>query len=289
MPETYRCDPTLNDSQVLDFCIHGFLKLDGVVPADVNARAMAYADEHPTLRPDGLLSEPWFVDGVILNPAAVGAVRSILGNDLVLPYKMTNHRNQNPSEGQKWHIDGGAIYGPAVHFLQVFYYPQATVPEDGPTEVLPGSHFLSSDQRLMAHYGNIRGAVLTTAPAGSIFLTNYSIWHRKSPGTSTGLRNLFKYNYWRTREPTRDWIHEPGFDPATADYGIEATKWWFAFRQQFRDHRDAAEMFFWLSGRHAEYQFMGGQGWPAPTPGRGMKRLGYPGDIVDKRSLQPAE
>ena len=289
MHETYRCDPTLNDSQVIDFCIHGFLKLDGVVSDEVNARAMAYADENPSLNPDEILDEPWFRENVILNPEAIGAVRSILGNDVVLPYKMTNHRNQNPSEGQKWHVDGGAIYGPAVHFLQVFYYPQATVPEDGPTEVLPGSHFLSSDQRLMGHYGNIRGSVLTTAPAGTIFLTNYSIWHRKTPGTSTTLRNLFKYNYWRTREPTCDWIHEPGFDPATANYGIDVSKWWFAFRQQFRDHRDAAEMFFWLSGRHAEYQFMGGQGWPAPAIRRDMQRLGYPGDIVDKRSLQPAE
>ena len=43
--------------------------------------------------------------------------------------------------------------------------------ELGPTEVVPGSHFLVHLQRWMGHYTGIKGAVSTAAPAGSIFLT----------------------------------------------------------------------------------------------------------------------
>jgi len=82
----------------------------------------------------------------------------------------------------------------------VFYYPQDVPPEMGPTELLPGSHFLYQREKHMAHYDAIKGSVLTAAPAGSIFLTSYNIWHRRGARTEpTSIRNLLKYNYWRTR------------------------------------------------------------------------------------------
>ena len=33
---TYDCKPTLTDSEILEFCKAGFIKLDGVVPKWVN-------------------------------------------------------------------------------------------------------------------------------------------------------------------------------------------------------------------------------------------------------------
>jgi hypothetical protein len=68
----------------------------------------------------------------------------------------------------------------------------------------------------MAQYGQIRGTYYAAAPAGSVFLTVYSVWHRRSASTASGLRNLLKYNYWRTSPPQRSWLEEPGFDPKTA-------------------------------------------------------------------------
>jgi hypothetical protein len=69
---------------------------------------------------------------------------------------------------------------------------------------------------------------------------------------------LLKYNYWRTESPRRDWIREPDFDIATANYQLEGP----TFREQFRDCNDAAEMFFWLLGRSDSFELVGGQGWP---------------------------
>ena len=117
--------------------------------------------------------------------------------------------------------------------------------EMGPTELLPGTHFLYSSQPFMGHYGGVRGSFHAVLPAGSIFLTVYSIWHRRSASTATGVRNNLKYNYWRTESPRGDWLHDPDFDVTRADYNLQGV----TFRTQFR-------------GQHDEFRPKGGQGWP---------------------------
>ncbi len=261
MRKTYDCVPTLTDSQVLEFCKKGFLMLKGVVPDEINRRTVEYLDTNTHYEPTEILEEDWFVDNVILNPQAAGAVRSLLGKNFGVPILMSNHRVQCPTSAQGWHRDGGSKHGPELNYLQVFYYPQDCPLEFGPTELLPGSHFLFSLSSYMGHYGSIRGSYHSTAPAGSIFITVYSIWHRRSASAAEGIRNMLKYNYWRTVPPQRDWMVEPDFDFATADYTLGAP----TFRQQFGDCYDAAEMLFWLCGKSSEFHLMGGQGWPVPA------------------------
>jgi len=273
------CPPTLTDTQVLDFCKAGFLMLPGVVDAETNARVVAWCARNPRHEPSDLLGEEWFVEGVLLQAEAAGAVRSLLGQNFRLPLIVSNHRLELPCSAQSWHRDGGSIYGPEVNYLQVFYYPEACPPEKAPTELLPGSHFLFSHAPWMGHYNAVRGAVLSEAPAGSIFLTAYNIWHRRSASApeATGVRNQLKYNYWRTATPQRDWLTEPGFDLETADY---SSPWTPTFREQFRECFDAAEMFCWLCGRQDEYRRLGGQGWPMPAASYEWydirERPGYP-------------
>ena len=199
---TYDCEPTLTDRQVIEFCQRGFIILEGVVAEDVNRRTVDFLDEHPELEPVDILREDWFVDAVIKNPLAAGAVRSLLGADFKLPVIMSNHRVVCPrTVTSGWHRDGGALDTFKVENLQVFYYPQDTPRELGPTELVPSSHLLYAKRNFMAHYGNIRRGVSTIAPAGSIFVTHYSIWHRATTSTATGIRNLLKYNFWRTTSP----------------------------------------------------------------------------------------
>ena len=79
--------------------------------------------------------------------------------------------------------------------------------------MLPGSHFLFNLGAFMGHYGGIRGTASTAAPAGTIFITAYPIWHRRGASTAEGIRNMLKYLYWRMVPPQRDWIVEPRFQP----------------------------------------------------------------------------
>ena len=39
---TFDCEPTLTDTQVLEFCRNGFLTLEGVVSDDINQRTCDY-------------------------------------------------------------------------------------------------------------------------------------------------------------------------------------------------------------------------------------------------------
>lgn len=86
---TYDCAPTLTDNQVLEFCQQGFLMLEGVVPDEVNRRTFAYLEENTYYEPAEILKEDWFVNNVIGNPQAAGAVRSLLGKNFGLPIMMS--------------------------------------------------------------------------------------------------------------------------------------------------------------------------------------------------------
>jgi hypothetical protein len=262
------CEPTLRDRQVLEFCQTGFLVLEGVVPEAINRRAFDYLGTKTHYEPTEILCEEWFIENVILNPAAAGAIRSLLGRGFHLPVLMSNHRVQAPAPAVGgWHVDGNSKFGPELNYLQVFYYPQDTPLEFGPTELLPGSHHVFMQQRAMGHLGSLRGVYRSAAAAGTIFITAYQIWHRRGSATGHGTRNLLKYFYWRTEPPKRDWIIEPEFDFATADFQGPG----MAFGEQFTNAMATAEMFCWLCGHHNQFQVLGGQSWPLPA-----KRLGAP-------------
>ena len=199
--DRYDCEPTLTDGQVVDFCRHGYLVLKGVVEEEVNRRTVAFLDQHDSPEPKEILQEDWFVEGVVKYPAAAGAVRSLLGRDFALPVSMANHRVECPAPALNWHQDGGSLITPRLDYLQVFYYPEEVSRAMGPTEILPGSHLRHGYAGYLSRLRSVRDSVLTIAPAGTIFLTAYSIWHRRSASSRRGVRNNLKYNYWRTAQP----------------------------------------------------------------------------------------
>ena len=153
------CAPTLTDREVVDFCRNGYLMLPGVVPDDVNRQVIDYLDRvDSTYEPTPIMKESFFVDGVLMNPQAAGAVRSLLGSGFTLPLIISNHRGPLPfDQPQNWHRDGGTIYTDQLEYLQVFYYPEECTEDMGPTVVLPGSHFMRNKAPMMAHLGSIRG------------------------------------------------------------------------------------------------------------------------------------
>ena len=268
---TADCEPSLTDTQVLEFCRKGFLFFEAVVPDDVNRRVFDFIPEHGQ---NALRQQDWFVDNVLLNTPVAGAVRSLLGANFALPVGISNHLMECPAPKQNWHRDGGSRYGPEVNNLQVFYYPQDTPTEMGPTEVYPGSHHLFALQSWMGHYDQIRGAISTAAPAGSIFITAYHIWHRRGPSTATGLRNMLKYFYWRTSPPRRDWVVDADLDFATLDYSTPVN----GLLEQFCGDIKVAELFLWLCGQRESFQNLGGQSWPLPG-NRTDRPYGFPAEL----------
>ena len=265
---TFDCSPTLNDNQILDFCKRGHLILPAVVPDEINQRTCDYLEgkipANPSFIPHGMnqteldrirrshepstiFLEEWFIEYVLLNESLIGIMRSLLGKNVGLPILASHHKVKCPSEAQQWHHDADCVFGPELNFLEVFYFPQDTPAELGPTELLPGSHITHTDCK-----PEDKG-VLSEGPAGTLGIHHQSILHRRGKSTKTGLRHMLKYNYWRTVPPKRDWIIEKNFDFHTADYGGHNSA------------RYAAHMFYWLCGKENEYRIIGGQGWPWST------------------------
>ena len=265
---TFDCEPTLTDTQVLQFCRDGFLTLEGVVPDEINQRACDYlrgkTPANPSYIPEGLtqadlerirsshepstiLLEDWFIECVLLNEQLAGALRSLLGKNVGPPVLVSDHSIECPAPSQGWHQDADHIFGPEVNFIEVFYFPQDTPLEMGPTEIVPGTH-IGPAPRDAEHEG-----VPTGGPAGTFALHSQSILHRRGESTGKGLRHMLKYNYWRTVPPDRDWIVEPEFDFHRAYYGGH------------RVARYIAHMFYWLCGKGNDFRVIGGQGWPWRT------------------------
>ena len=145
MKHTYDCEPTMTDTQVLDFCKKGFLMLEAVVPDEVNKKTCDYCElyasggpfkEDSVRLPDEIFELDWFADNVILNSEAIGVVRTLLGKNFQLPTFMANHRAVCPSGTGGWHRDSGSLYGPKIDSLKVFYYPQDTPFEMGPHRLI---------------------------------------------------------------------------------------------------------------------------------------------------------
>ena len=283
---TYDCEPTLTDLQVIEFCQKGFLILKSVVPDEINRRTVSFLDEHASSgQPVELLDADWFVEGVIKHPQAAGAVRSLLGKNFKLPVYIGNHRKQCPlTRICGWHRDGGAMIAPQLDFLQVFYYPQDTPKEMGPTELVPSTHFLRGSCRFMQHYGSIRKAVSTAGPAGTIFIAHYSILHRATTATASGVRNLVNYPYWRTAAPQRDWVVEPELDFGQVKFSPD-----ISVHQGDWDALAPARMFHWLCGLGEDFEFKGGQAWPIHAGFSKLRVEGVPPGLARLRKIPARE
>ena len=284
---TYDCAPALDAEQVLDFCRTGFLRLDGVVSEDVNRLAVTFADRlgcrlmdpdktdgNGLDEPVELFGEAWFVEGVLLNPAVTGAVRSILGPRFGLPLILSNHRVTTPTGMSAWHHDGDANFDEETHSLQCFYYPEEARVEDGPTEILPGSHLWPMQTSPRSMEAPRKGGRLTTCSAGSVFITDYPILHRRATSTVVGVRNNFKFNYFRTEAPQagrRDWVDSPTFSLQLANFNPSHSLTHFEGPGTQALKVSAAQLvakkLFWLMGEPCP-PMRGGQAWPLVSAGR---------------------
>lgn len=245
----------LDDAQVARFVATGYLIVRPDLPDDLHARiadACTALDKNPG---NGILDAVPELHRVWSDPAVVGALASLLGDD----YRMNGHRHLHTTparhpHSQTWHQDGTNVRHHQIRTVLGMYYPQEVTPENGPTVVLPGSHLRNAPTDRMGAYANIRGQEFLCVPAGTVAITHYDIWHAATLNRSDRPRHMLKFLFDRVSEPSApSWNHDRERGDALAGpvlrkmvgpqlgYASDLYKEWELRR----------EMWEWLGGRRA--------------------------------------
>jgi hypothetical protein len=250
----------LGDTEMSRFLRDGFLVLDAAeLGTDVHqalfdaacathdeARTIGGGVNHLQVIGDNLRARIPALQQLLDSPTVQGALRSVLGDGFMLhPHHFVHEATPND---QSFHQDGNLPWNERGHYrshrpnwAMLFYYPQAVTADAGPTEVLPGTQYWTTDFEKADgtwHRGDAvdkhleRGALgngdleardrridavvdrlgidgvrrhRIVVPAGSIVLAHYDLMHRgtrTAPGFD-GRRFMYKFYYYRTRNPDR--------------------------------------------------------------------------------------
>lgn len=203
-------DFLLTDAQVMRFVNHGYHLVEPDLPLGLNERiyeACSQLEQNPG---NGIYDAVPELREVYEHPMVRGALVSLLGEDM----QMNAHRHlhttpANHLHSQGWHQDGTNVRHHQIRTVLGMYYPQDVTPENGPTVVLPGSHFRNAPTDRMAAYANIKGQVFLTVKAGTVAITHYDIWHAATLNRSDKPRHMLKFLFDRKSEPRQpNWNHD---------------------------------------------------------------------------------
>ena len=150
---------------------------------------------------------PYKMDTEKVSSAVLGCarlmsvVRAILGEDCITANKSIV-LSLPGAEDQTWHVDGGHLSMTEdlpCHCLNVFIPLVDVQHEDGPTEIRPGSHFLTRDlkrQYLAAFMTKkLRKTEAPCLKRGGALLFDYRVLHRGLANTSSRPRPVLVYTF----------------------------------------------------------------------------------------------
>lgn len=189
----------LTDAQMRHFIVNGFV----TVPTELSTqfhdaiyeKTMTVFDKEGNPG-NNLVPRIPEIQKVLDDPNVKGALTSLLGADYYMQPHRHPHYNPPGSKGQGMHQDGGKRWSHHTRRLLVFYYPQDTPLELGPTGVVPMSHYYSTREG-----AEISPEQPIVGKAGTVAFANYDLWHRAMPNSSDKRRYMMKFLYARMSEP----------------------------------------------------------------------------------------
>ena len=208
-------------------------------PPDRRAPRPAELDEHFRYE---LLNRSAAARQCVTNRLVLEVIEPLLGEDCHI---IANTAWRNPpdpgSQGQAWHVDAGphiplpegsrwpADLPRPVFAIGVHYLLQDVSVEDGPTWVIPGSHFSGRvpprDQPFDMSLSDAGcGPVPLTAKAGDAILFVSDAWHRRGPSSERDQGRYFlQVHYARRDIAQRLWTSESAhqLSDAARDWATE--------------------------------------------------------------------
>ncbi|MFJ4538655.1 phytanoyl-CoA dioxygenase family protein [Streptomyces tibetensis] len=201
----------LSSVEVARFTAHGFLRLDGVVPREMNEEALGlfaagtlpavpYGTPVPAAFPEGSFSRR-----LLELPVVAGALESLVGPDPDIDHHFVHTRLPREGSAQPLHADALIDVRPDAFDVQLMYYPQEVTAGMGGTLVVPGSHLRRINESDTGRYQNLRGQTRLTCPAGTVLLLHHGIWHGGRRNDSDTVRHMYKIRFNPTVPQVRLW------------------------------------------------------------------------------------
>lgn len=189
----------LTDAQMRHFIVNGYVTVTTDLPAQfhdaIYEKTMTVFDKEGNPG-NNLVPRIPEIQRVLDDSNVKGALTSLLGADYYMQPHRHPHYNPPGSKGQGLHQDGGKRWSHHTRRLLVFYYPQDTPLELGPTGVVPMSHYYSTREG-----AEISPEQPIVGKAGTVAFANYDLWHRAMPNGSEKRRYMMKFLYTRMSEP----------------------------------------------------------------------------------------
>ncbi|MEM7132506.1 MAG: HEAT repeat domain-containing protein [Chloroflexota bacterium] len=210
----------LNDLQMQQFISEGFIVLKPEMPESYHR--LIYKKIEETIEKRGnprnnlLPAVPELME-LFDHPVVDGAMSSILGPDYFLNFHRHVHDRPPGGSDQKMHKDSlhnsrFAVDTKTRHhhtrWAMLFYYPQDTPVQLGPTAIVPKSQYLNIDWPEGEQDTPLDGE------AGTVVIVHYDLLHRGMANHhDLTTRQMVKFLFTRMSEPT-----EPTWDYAGSDW-----------------------------------------------------------------------
>ena len=189
----------LNDQQMKNFIRDGYVTVQTDLPVEFHAAVFQQTEnvfEMEGNPGNNLLPRIPMIQEVFDDRWVNGALTSVLGKDYYLQPHRHCHYNPPNSNGQNLHQDGGKRWSHYTRWLLALYYPQETPEELGPTGIIPKSHYYGNRDSI-----NDENEIPLCGKAGTVTITNYDLWHRAMPNSSSKKRYMMKFLFARMSEP----------------------------------------------------------------------------------------
>ena len=217
--------PLLNALDMARFAARGFLRMDGVVPDEINAQFLEEAGTPPDVAPGRKMMRTYgemlarsgvpevaagtplartYAQGsaiarMLQLPAVAGAIQSLVGEDPTFDHHFLHvtfppaYHEAGGGESVSQHTHQDSTIDPRQAFdLQIMYYPHAVTRPMGGTRFVPGTHLRRVSEVALGRYQNIRGQQHMVCEAGTLLFLHSGIWHGGGVNLADRTRTMFK-------------------------------------------------------------------------------------------------
>ena len=227
----------LSSKQMAEFTARGCLRMDAVVPAEINQQFLddighvhedeiGSPNEHyakvmatsavPVLSAGTALKDAYpegsALQKLINLPLVKGAIQSLVGTSPKLDHHFLHitfppcfYEDSGYAQVSQHNHQDSTIDPRKAFDIQIMYFPHTVSADMGGTRFIPGTHLRVVSEAAISRYQNIRGQQHMVCEAGSLLFMHMGIWHGGGLNQSDKMRYMFKIRLRPTEKQVRLW------------------------------------------------------------------------------------